>query len=193
MKKNILFFSLLFLLTTNNYAQEKSIRDVKIQGIKKIKATFIKSFLETKSGTVLDSVVLNNDIKRLRKLPAVSYAYYQVFLVEENSYNVFVHIEENKTLIPEVNVWTTSNKKFAYKIGLYDFNFLGRNIAFGGFYQNNGYNSYGINFRAPYLFSNKLGLAVHHQNWTSEEPLYFDAGTANYKYNNISFEVLGMY
>ena len=193
MKNYFILFSFLFLLISNSYCQEKTIINVKIVGVKKIKTSFIKAFLKTKPGAVLDSIVLNEDIKRLRKLPAVSYAYYQVFLVQENSYKVFVHIEENKTLIPEINIWTTTSKQLAYKIGLYDFNFLGRNIAFGGFYQNNGYNSYGINFRAPYLFSNKLGLEVHHQNWTSEEPLYFDAGSANYKYNNISFEVLGMY
>ncbi|MFT5761686.1 MAG: outer membrane protein assembly factor BamA [Polaribacter sp.] len=191
-KKNILFCLCIFLASTIA-AQENSIVDVKFEGVKKTKISALKSFLLTKSGSVLDSTVLNNDVQRLKKLPAISHAYYQVSKATKNSYNVFFQIEENRTLIPAVNFWTTTNKQFAYKIGLYDHNFLGKNMAFGGFYQNNGYHSYGINFRAPYLFSNKFGLAVNHTNWISEEPLYFDNGSANYKYQNVSFETMLMY
>ena len=102
-------------------------------------------------------------------------------------------MEENFTIIPDLNFWTTTNKRFAYKIGLYDYNFLGKNITFGGFYQYNGFDSYGINFKAPNLFSRNWGLAINHQNWTSEEPLFFNNQTANYKYNNVSIEALALY
>ena len=85
-----------------------------------------------------------------------------------------------------------SERDVAYKVGVYDYNFSGRNIGFGGFYQDNGFNSYALNFRAPNLFSNKLGLAVNHQDWKSREPLYFNEGVADYKYNNISLEILGV-
>ncbi|MDG2194391.1 MAG: POTRA domain-containing protein [Polaribacter sp.] len=193
MKGVVISLSFMFFLMGNSYCQSARVTDVKIRGAKKTKTTFLTSFLETKIGDVLDSVVLDEDIKRLQRLPAISYAYYQVFLSQGELYTVFIHIEENKTLIPAINLWTTTNKQLAYKIGLYDFNFLGRSIAFGGFYQNNGYHSYGVHFRAPYLFSNAFGMAIHHQNWTSEEPLYFEKGSANYRYNNVSFEVLGMY
>ena len=71
--------------------------------------------------------------------------------------------------------------------------FLGRNITFGGFYQRNRFDSYGINFKAPNLFSKKWGLALNHQNWKSEEPLYFGENSANYLYNNVSFEALALY
>lgn len=193
MKKNNILFCLFVFLASIIVAQENSIVDVKIEGLKKTKISVLKSFLLTKSGAVLDSTILNNDVQRLKKLPAISHAYYQVFKATKNSYNIIFQIEENRTLIPVVNFWTTTNKQFAYKVGLYDHNFLGRNMAFGGFYQNNGYHSYGINFRAPYLFSNKFGLAVNHTNWISEEPLYFNNGSANYKYQNISFETMLMY
>jgi outer membrane protein assembly factor BamA len=192
MKKTTILFCFYVFLVSTLVGQEKII-DVKIEGLKKTKSSIIKSFLLTKNGATLDSVILSNDVQRLKKLPAISHAYYEVFKVSENTFNVFFQVEENRTLIPSVNFWTTTNKEFAYKIGLYEHNFLGRNMAFGGFYQNNGYNSYGINFRAPYLFSNKLGLAVNHTNWISEEPLYFDNGSANYKYQNISFETMLMY
>ncbi|WP_368384761.1 outer membrane protein assembly factor [Polaribacter sp. NJDZ03] len=190
--KKSLFF--LFLsIASFVFSQENIIVDVKIKGIKKIKESFIQNLIHTKKGTALDSIAIEKDIVFLKRLPAVSHAYYQVFQSQDHLYKVYIHIEENFTLIPEVNLWTTTNSQFSYKLGLYDYNFLGRNITFGGFYQNNGFDSYGINFKAPNLFSRKWGIALSHQNWKSEEPLYFGNKTANYLYNNTSFEVLGLY
>ena len=191
--KSLLFFFFFLLITFKVSSQEKIILEIKIKGAEKTKPHFLKKLLLTKREQVLDSSTLEKDILQLKRLPAISHAYYQVFHSHDNLYNVFVTVEENFTLIPELNFWTTTNQQFAYKIGLYDYNFLGRNIAFGGFYQNNGFDSYGVNFRAPNLFSKNWGLALNHQNWKSEEPLYFGAKTANYLYNNISFEALGLY
>jgi len=167
---------------------------LQLRGLKKTKPPFVRKIVEIKAGVALDSLQLDKDIIRLKRLPGVSHAYYQVFLTDTgNGYNVFYDIEENYTLIPSVNIWTATNDQFSYKVGLYDFNFLGKGIAFGGFYQNNGYDTYSINFRAPYLFSNKLGLSASYQDWKSEEPLYFKEQSANYLYNNKSIEVLGLY
>ena len=44
-----------------------------------------------------------------------------------------------------------------------------------------------------FLFSNKIGLAINFQELTTQEPVFFDNTTADYKYNNKSFEVLGLY
>ncbi len=188
--RTFLFF---LLIATFVFSQEKQIAAIKIEGAKKTKIDFIKSLLSSKKGQTLDSISLDNDIILLKRLPAISHAYYQVFYSHKNLYNVFIYVEENFTIVPEVNIWTTTNNIFSYKLGVYDYNFLGRNITFGGFYQNNGFDSYAINFKAPNLFSNKWGLAINHQNWKSEEPLYFGEESANYLYNNISFEVLGLY
>jgi outer membrane protein assembly factor BamA len=175
-------------------SQKKSIAKLEVRGLKKTKLTFLHKITKVKAGDVLDSLSLENDMLLLKRLPGISHADYQVFSTDtKQEYNVFYNIEENFTLIPNLNIWTATNNQFSYKVGLYEFNLFGRGIAFGGFYQNNGYDTYSVNFRAPYLFSKKLGLAVSHQNWKSEEPLYFKNQTANYLYNNKSFEILGMY
>jgi len=190
--KNLLFLFLL-LTTTVTFCQEKRILDIKIIGADKTNESFLKSLLTIKNGAILDSVSIEKDVILIKRLPAISHAYYQVFYSHDNFYNVFINIEENITIVPEVNFWTTTNQQFSYKFGLYDYNFLGRNITFGGFYQRNRFDSYGINFKAPNLFSKKWGLALNHQNWKSEEPLYFGENSANYLYNNVSFEVLALY
>ena len=193
MKKTILVFCFLVFSSSVIKAQENKIIDVKVEGLKKTKISVIQSFLLTKKGFLLDSVTLNNDVQRLKRLPAFANAYFKVIKKNEASYQVVFKVEENHTIIPSVNFWTTTNKEFAYKIGLVDHNLFGRNMSFGGFYQNNGYHSYGINFKAPYLFSNRLGFGVNYTNWISEEPLYFDNGSANYMYQNTSIETMLMY
>jgi outer membrane protein assembly factor BamA len=185
---------LVLVVVPTSYAQEMHVADLKVQGNKKISTNFIKRISTTKGGQTLDSLRLENDIKRLKRLPAIAHAYFQVFPADkENEYNVFYNIEENLTIIPSASVYTSSNGDFAYRLGLYEFNMFKQNIAFGGFYQNDIYNSYGINLRAPYLFSSKLGMAINYQNLATQEPVFFNNTSANYKYNNKSFEVLGLY
>ena len=70
---------------------------------------------------------------------------------------------------------------------------MGQNVTLGAFYQYDVFSSFGLNVRAPYLFSNSLGLAINYQDLTTQEPVFLDNGTADYKYNNESIEVLGLY
>lgn len=187
------FFVCLCFFSTILFGQENKVIQLEIAGNKKIKTSYLRKVITTKKGVVLDSVSIQQDVLFLKRLPAVRHAYFTVHKIDKNAYKVKIGIQENFTILPEVNFWTTTNKQFAYKIGFYDYNFLGENITFGGFYQRNAFNSYGINFKATNLFSKHWGLAVNHQNWKSEEPLYFGDQTANYLYNNVSFEVLGLY
>lgn len=189
-----IYLSFLFLLVcTTIHAQDPIIEDVKIQGNKRTKTAFLKKLVKVKSGAILDSTTLNTDMERLRRLPSISHAYFQVFSANDGHYNVYYNIEENFTLIPFANLFTSSNDDFAFRIGLQEFNLLGRNITLGGFYQYDIFNSYGLSIKAPYLFSNKLGLAFNYQDFTTQEPVFFDNTTADYRYNNKGFEVLGLY
>jgi outer membrane protein assembly factor BamA len=191
MKRILILFLVVF--SSISYAQNK-VADLKVQGNKKLKTSFIKKISFIKSGVALDSSVIEEDIKLLKRLPSIAHAYYQVFPAEkENEYNVFYNIEENFTIIPSANVYTTNDDEFAYRLGLYEFNLFGQNITFGGFYQKDIYDSYAFNFRAPFLFSRKLGLALNYQDLTTQEPVFFNNTTADYRYNNRSFEVLGLY
>ena len=186
---------LILLLLTNigMFSQENIVLDFKIKGNKKLKTNFIKKITKIETGSKLDSIVLEEDIKRLKRLPSVSHAYYQVFVSEDYKYNVYYTIEENFTILPLANIYTTNDDEFAFRIGAYEYNLLGQNIIFGGFYQRDIYNSYGINFRAPNLFSRQLGLAVNYQDLTTEEPVFLTNATADYKYNNKSYEILGLF
>ncbi|MEP1486958.1 MAG: POTRA domain-containing protein [Algibacter sp.] len=193
MIKKTLVFLFISFFSISLFAQNNVVADLKIQGNKKIKASFLKKISSLKPGDKLDSLIIQQDIIRLKRLPAVAHAYYQVFYTHDNAYNVFYNIEENFTLIPSLSVYTTNDDEFAYRVGIAEFNLFGRNIAFGGFYQKDIYDSYAINFKAPYLFSNKFGLAINYQDLTTQEPVFIENDIADYKYNNESIEVLGLF
>lgn len=189
----IVFAFFLMLFAGKAYGQNKVV-DVKVQGNKRTKTAFIKKITKLKAGMELDSLLIKEDIYRLKRLPSVSHAYFQVFPANtEGDYNIFYGIEENFTLIPFASVYTSNNDEFAFRVGLQEFNVFGNNITLGGFYQRDIFNSIGAHLRAPYLFSNKLGLALSYQDLTTQEPVFLESGTADYKYNNESFEVLGLY
>ncbi len=192
MLRNKLIFFLIFTCFYS-LAQDAIVEDLKVQGNKKLKTSFVKKLSSIKAGVTLDSLLIEEDIKRLKRLPSVAHAYYQIFLSHDNRYNVFYNIEENFTIIPSASLYTTNDDEFAYRVGLYEFNLLGQGVTFGGFYQKDIYDSYGINLRAPYLFSKKAGLTINYQDLTTQEPVFFNNTTADYKYNNKSFEVLGLY
>lgn len=171
----------------------QTISELEFKGNKKTKTSFLTKISRTVPGAPLDSIILQTDVQQFRRLPGIAYASYEVTETPNEQVKVTFHIEENFTIIPSTNIWTTDEDEFAYRLGLYEFNALGRNISFGGFYQRDIYNSVGINFRAPFLFNKHAGLAINFQDWTTQEPVFLEEGTANYKYNNVSYEVLGLY
>lgn len=187
------FLMLLLFLGGGVQAQKFLVADVKIQGAKKTKPYSIQRLSSVKAGARVDSTALEADIIRIKRLPSVAHAYYQVYPAQGESYNVFYNIEENFTIIPYASVYTTNNDEFAFRVGIQEFNFLGYNVTLGGFFQHDVFDSYGANIRAPYLFSSKLGLQFSYQNLTTQEPVFLDSGASEYRYNNESFELLGLY
>ncbi|MFS4454767.1 POTRA domain-containing protein [Maribacter sp. 2304DJ31-5] len=193
MTSRILFLFVIVLQSSLSLAQEGTVVDIKIQGTKRTKPSFIKKIVELKPDMLLDSTLMERDMTRLKRLPSVAHAYYQVFPSKDGGHNVFYNIEENFTLIPFANLFSSSNDDFAFRVGLQEFNLLGRNITLGGFYQYDIFNSYGLSIQAPYLFSSKLGLAINYHDITTQEPVFLDEGEADYRYNNEAVEVLGLY
>jgi hypothetical protein len=183
----------LFFVTLFSAAQEGTVSEFVLQDNDKTKNDFIKKIAKLDVGVVLDSTLLEADIRRFKRLPSIAHAYYQVYPKVDGTYKVVYGFEENFTTIPFANVFTTNDDEFAFRVGLQEFNTFGQNITVGAFYQYDVYNSFGLNFKAPYLFTNTLGLQVNYQNLTTEEPVFLPEGTANYRYNNTSYEVAGMY
>ncbi|VXA93344.1 Outer membrane protein assembly factor [Flavobacterium sp. 9AF] len=177
------------------YSQEYMIEKINWSGVKKMNKKFMIHFIQTKEGSILDSLKLENDIQALTRLNGVSKASYSIQKNDIN--NTLCSIEfsiiENFSLIPNANLWTTDDTAAAYRLGIYEFNLFGKNISIGSFYQYNGINSYGFHFSAPYLFNENLGLETSLQSIGSIEPIFFNNTFAKYEYTNKAFELLGVY
>lgn len=188
-----IIFKIWVLLVSVNVYSQVNILEIEIQGAKKTETSFIKKILESEKGEKLDSLILQNDVLRLKRLPSISHAEFEVLHIDNENCKIRFVLIENFTIIPFANIYTSSNDEFAFRIGLQEFNLLGRNITVGGFYQYDVFNSFGLQFRAPNLFGKRLGLAIDYKNLTTQEPVFFNSTTADYRYNNKGFEVMGLY
>ncbi len=190
MKKIALFLFLGFTLLS--YSQTKIVESIDWKGAKKMNKKFMTEFIQTKISTAIDSLKLENDVDALTRLNGISKVTYEVNTTSLGNYAVIYTIVEDFSIIPNLSLWTT-DVTTAYRIGLYDFNFLGRNNTVGGFYQYNGVSSFGFNYSSPFLFSTKLGLEVSAHKLGSIEPIFFEGTKATYQYINTAAELLGVY
>lgn len=189
MKYIPLFF---LLLTFYAYPQSVIVDRIEFVSTKKMNKFFLENLVQTKTGVILDSIILQNDIQTLNRLNGISKAEFEVLKLKNNFVSVNFIITENSSLIPSFSVWTTEEIG-AYRIGLYEFNFLGKNNTVGGFYQYNRFHSYGINFASPQFFSFKFGVGANIQKLTSTEPIFLNNSIANYKYTNTATEIIFNY
>ena len=74
---------------------------------------------------------MKNDLIVLLREPAVSHAYISLDSLVGGGLRLNYHIEENKTLIPAVDLWQTVNGAFAYHLGITDYNFTGKGVYCG--------------------------------------------------------------
>lgn len=190
-KINLILLSLL-LMVGSLVAEESSalnsanIDSLSFHGNNKTRTSFLEKFVHIKEGEKIDSSKLQLEISNLIRLPSVAHAWYKIYPSSKGN-TVEIHIQENFTIIPSINVYTSTNESFAARTTIKEYNLLGRNMQLGALYQRDIYNSYGASFSAPFLFNRNLGLAFDYKNFTTREPVFLSQGMADYKYNNESF------
>lgn len=185
--KLILLCGLISFLAKHSTAQTQvRVKTVTIDGTKRTSESYLRQIIRIKENTSLDSSLITEDIMRLKRLPSVAHAYFNV----DSNYNVNYTIEESFTLIPLFNIYTSTQNNLAARIGVYEYNMLGRNIQAGGFYQRDVFNSFGINIRAPHLFSRRFGMGINVQQLSTLEPVFLEGGRrSDYQYTNTSAEL----
>lgn len=191
--KTYLFFILFICTSVTVISQEMLVSEFVVYDNEKTKKSFIDKIASITIGKTIDSTQLEADIRRLKRLPSIAHAYYQTHKKVDGTYKIIYGLQENFTIIPYVNVFTTNDNEFAYRLGVQEYNALGQNISVGVFFQKDIFYSYGINLKAPYLFSKSVGLQFNYQDLTTLEPVFLNSGTADYRYNNTSYEIAGLF
>lgn len=170
-------------------AQQPTIHSIDFAGLKKSKKSYLKKLLTQEEGKQLSKSKVANDLVLLLREPVVSHAYEMIDTLPTGQLQLTYHIEENKTLIPAVDVWQSVNRSFAFHLGLTDYNFLGRGYTIGGFYRQNNFPGFGLilennNFIRP---ENELKLLV--QQHETLEPLKIDDTDVQYRYRLRNIEI----
>ncbi len=163
------FIAVFFMSNIN--AQENVIKEINFTGNKKTKASFLSRIIKVKKGEVLDSLKIQTDIERIKRLDGVAHAEFIVEKVNEE-YKVTYDLDENFSIIPGLRIGQANDDSFSFRASVFEFNGLGRNIIAGGFFQREVFNSFGLFVEHPYLFTNKLGLGFNYQDLTTQQPIF---------------------
>lgn len=182
----------LFLLASLTMSSQ-ILKELTISGLKRTDEQFIRKVIELKEGAPLDSLQIARDILRLKRLEPVASADYTVTSFPDGQCRVDYLIVENFTIIPGFNVYTSQNEEVAWRVSLFDFNFLGQNHIVGGYFLRDIFNSYGVYYEAPFLFNREWGLSVNHTNDTRLEPVFFPENPTDFKYKNNAFEAFAIF
>ena len=176
---------LLFLFITGALSafsqQDLKISELTITGNKKTKASFLYRIAKVKVNSALDSLKIQTDIERIKRLDGIAYASFTVEK-QNDGYKVNYDLKENFSIIPGLRIGEANNGDFSFRASLFEFNGLGRNIIFGGFYKREVFNSFGIFLEHPYLFTNKFGLGFNYQDDSTQQPIFFPNDQVNYIY-----------
>ncbi len=185
---------ILFCLGASGFAQETKISEVIINGNKRTKAKFLKRLAYVKEGSSLDSSRIASDVRRFKLLPSVASASYELKKDQDDNYMLIYTVVENFAIIPGLKVSQDNNDGFAYRLSVFDFNFLGQNQIIGAFYSKDVFDSYGFIWEAPNLITRKIGIGADYQNNVLQEPIFFaDKRDVNYKYNSRAMALRFMY
>ncbi len=176
----------LLLITAFAYSQS-NVDQLEFSGLKRTKERFLRRLIKVKPNTPLDTVKIAEDIERLKRLPGIASALYTT--KQEGGRTIVTYdIVENFTIIPGLRISNDVNGDFAFRLSAFEFNFLGNNQLIGGFYARNVFDSYGFFYEHPFLFSDKMGIGFSYQDQTTQEPVFFDAGEKDYRFNSRFFE-----
>jgi len=194
MKKIV--FLLVVLFQTHLFAQEPIISTIEIEGLKRTKESFLRRLIKVKPGSVYDSIKVATDVERLNRLAGIANATSAIIKNTDANYTIKYTIVENFTIIPGLRISQANNDDdIAFRVSAFEFNLFGRNQIIGGFYSRDVFDSFGIFWEAPFLFTNKFGFGINYQDNVTFEPIFAndDAEAVDYRFQNTTFQASLIY
>ena len=163
----------------------RSSEAIVFEGLQKTRLGYIEQFVQSRVGDEADSLQLEFDRQRLANLEMMANA---ELAVEQSAGGVTVTftVQEVRTLLPlfnfggvEDNIW--------FLLGMSEANVFGQGHKFFAFYQYYDRSSVSISLFLDRMRGTRWGLLLNFVKWGTEEPLFFDGGTAFYDYDNFNY------
>lgn len=190
--------TILLVLTISSfaYSQDIFVSKINIEGLKKTKESFLRKLVKVKPNSIYDSLKVATDVDRLSRLAGIANATSKITKNSEIDYTITYTVVENFTIIPGVRVSEANNSDdVAFRVSAFEFNLFGRGQILGGFYSRDVFDSYGLFWEAPFLFTNKLGVGINYQDNVTFEPIFTDAKgvSENFRFQNRAFQASLIY
>lgn len=167
------------------------ISNIEISGINKTKPQYLTQFIDLRPGDVLDSGRLEENRQRLVNLEILSDVRFEI---DQNGSDATVtfNCSEVKTLLPLFNFGGV-RENFWFLIGATEVNLGGRGNKLLGYYQYYDRSSVVSTLTLDRIRRSKWGLQFNYVKWSTVEPLFFEAGTATYDYDNFTYGIGALY
>ena len=163
--------------------ETKRINSIDFQGVEKNKESYLKQFIQSTIGDAPSDSLLLEDVQRLKNLPSIGHATYDLTTANQLSEVVF-HIEEVSTFLPIVNFGGVKNNLW-FQVGFYELNWRGNGSFLSAVYKNrDGQHGGQIYYRASRIKGTDWGFSASLNKWASIEPFFFSEGIVNYNYTN---------
>ena len=189
-------FSLIIFLVIHigAIAQTKySVADITIEGLQKTAETYLRQFIKTKKGMLLNKALIEDDIQQLNRRTGIAKTIVQVDTINENQVAITFNIEEQKTLIPQFGLGGIKDN-FWWQVGLAEFNLGGKGkTLIGSFLSNDRKPNGQIYFENNWIKGSNWGYSIDLNRTASVEPVYFRNGSADFAYSNTGIGLTGIY
>lgn len=191
MKVFFLFLFVILLLFSESTYSQPLIDEIKFEGLEKTSESYLRLFIRCREGFPLDKKQISQDVQNLRNLTLFSEVSGRSE-VNSGKVSVIFSLKETYTLLPVFN-FGGINENFWLKAGVTDFNFLGRGIKLGGYYQYYDRHSFEIFTKIPYLAESRWWLAARFGKFSTFEPAYFQNQTSFYNADKYSWQLTAYY
>ena len=170
---------------------QESVDAVVFEGLRRTKEDFLRTFVQTKEGDVLDTLQLQTDAQILTNLEVMAMVEARVDRKGEELIVTFL-CKELYSLTPIFNFGSIENNYWVL-VGASDVNFLGRGHKVYGYYQYYDRHSAALHTTFDWIKGSNWGFNLSLIKWSTLEPLYFDSGTVFYNYDNYTIGSEGIY
>ena len=155
---------------------------VHFEGCHTTDSIWLKSLLETEVGATFHSETYESDLQRLRNLNLFFSVQGEWVVLEDNSIDVRIDIEEAIYVYPEL-YFGGFKGAFKMNLGLSTINWRGRGAQLGALYQYYDRHSFSIFQSTSRHLNGRTGHEIAIAKYATIEPLYFDRLRSNFNYD----------
>ena len=144
--------------------ETKRINSIDFQGVEKNKESYLKQFIQSTIGDAPSDSLLLEDVQRLKNLPSIGHATYDLTITNQ-SVEVIFYIEEVSTFLPIVNFGGVKNNLW-FQVGFYELNWRGNGSFLSAVYKNrDGQHGGQIYYRASRIKGTDWGFSASLNKW----------------------------